>query len=104
MVAEGPDTVGVSWGPPPREVHNGIIIAYTLTCQPAELLTEAALSANYSASAGNYSLLSGFSPATTYNCSVFATTAGGNGPSAHQAVTLLDDGKNIFIIDSIIIS
>ena len=73
-------------------MRNGIIIAYTLICQPAEQPTAAALSANHPV-AGNYSL-SGLSPATTYNCSVFATTSGGNGPSALQAVTLLDDGIN----------
>ncbi len=87
-MATGPESVSASWGPPPLETQNGIITAYNLTCQPEGLVAD--LLAVYPA-AGNYSL-SGFSPATTYNCTVFAVTAGGSGPPATQAVTLFDDG------------
>ncbi len=92
ITATSSENITVSWDPPPRESQNGIIIAYTLTCQPQELAT--ALPVTYSA-AGNYSL-SGFRPATSYNCTVFAATAGGNGPIAFQVVTLLDEGNNYF--------
>lgn len=44
---------------------------------------------------GTYTL-NGFSPATTYNCSIFARTSGGTGPSLYQSVTLLDGGKKFF--------
>ena len=93
LFAMGPDSVGVSWDPPPLEAQNGNIIAYTLTCQPEELLE--ALPTTYP-TAGNYSL-SGFSPATTYNCTLYATSAGGSGPPALQTVTLFDDGMVITI-------
>lgn len=88
MIATGPVNVSVSWSPPPQEAQNGVITAYILTCQPEERVES--LPATYT-TAGNYRL-NGFSPATTYNCSVLATTASGSGPAAVQAVTLLDDG------------
>lgn len=89
MVAIGPDTIQASWDPPPQDARNGIILAYNLTCQPEVLTT--ALPTTYPA-AGIYRL-TGFSPATTYNCTIFASTAGGNGPPAIEVVTLLDDGN-----------
>ncbi len=89
VVATGPDSVAVSWSPPPLDAQNGIIIAYVLTCRPEGLVTS--LPATYTA-VGNYSLR-GFTPATTYNCTVFATTAGGSGPPAIQTLTLLDNGN-----------
>ena len=81
--------MNVSWGPPPLEAQNGIITAYILTCQPEENVE--ALPATYPV-AGNY-LINGFTPASTYTCSVYATTAGGSGPQVTQDITLLDDGK-----------
>lgn len=53
VVATSSDTVDVSWSPPPQDAQNGIIITYTLTCQPEEL--DASLPTTYPA-AGNYSL------------------------------------------------
>ena len=90
IVALGPESVRVSWGPPPQEAQNGIIIAYTLTCQPEEMMT---LPMTYPA-AGNY-ILNGFRPATSYNCTVLATTSGGSGPPALQTVTLPSGGMYI---------
>lgn len=90
IAATGPDSISVSWNPPPQQAWNGNITAYSLICQPEELV-EATFPVSYPAP-GSYSLR-GFSPATTYNCSVFASTAGGSGPSALQTVTLLDDGE-----------
>lgn len=90
MVATGPDSINVSWDPPPQQAQNGNITAYSLTCQPEDP-AQAMLPITYPAP-GSYNLR-GFSPATTYNCSVFASTAGGSGPSALQTVTLLDDGE-----------
>lgn len=95
VVATGSNSIEVSWGSPPLEAQNGIIISYSLTCQPEELVSTS-LPVAYSA-AGNYSL-SGFRPATTYNCTVVAATASGSGPPALQAITLLDDGNNYSIV------
>lgn len=89
MVATGAESVSVSWDPPPQDSQNGVIIAYTLTCQP----DVPSLPATFPA-ARNYSI-SSFTPSTTYNCSVTATTSAGSGPLAFQTVTLLDDGKFI---------
>lgn len=94
VVTTGSESISVSWGPPPPEAQNGIITSYNLSCQPEEDVFDS-LQATYS-TVGNYSLL-GFRPATTYNCSVFASTAGGSGPEALQTVTLLDDGNRNLI-------
>ena len=91
-MATGADRIMVSWDPPPLETQNGVITTYSLTCQPEELLL-ANHSVSYSAP-GAY-LLTGFSPAQTYSCSVYASTASGHGPPAVQTVTLLDDGEII---------
>lgn len=85
-MATGPESVIASWDPPPPEDQNGIITLYNLTCQSEEYV------AGTFPVEGSY-VLSGFRPATTYNCSVLAITAGGSGPPAVQIVTLLDDGK-----------
>ena len=93
ITATSSENITVSWDPPPRESQNGMITAYTLTCQPQEL--ETPLPVTYSA-AGTY-ILSGFRPATSYNCTIFAATAGGNGPTTYQVVTLLADGKTFLL-------
>ena len=87
-MAVGPDEIVATWAPPPLNTHNGIIVSYSLTCQRDQ---ELSIQATFP-SAGSYNL-SGFMPATTYNCTVFAATAVGSGPPAAQAVTLLDDGE-----------
>lgn len=97
-MATGPESITVSWDPPPTEAQNGIIISYTLSCQPESMAGN--FPAMYS-TAGNYSL-DGFTPATTYNCSVFASTAGGTGPAALQTVTLLDDGIIIITLCTVL--
>ena len=89
LVAVGPDSVGVSWDPPPLEAQNGNIIAYTLTCQPEELLE--VLPTTY-LTAGNYSL-SGFSPATTYNCTLYAMKH-----NYECAIVFLSLALNCFIV------
>lgn len=91
-MATGPNSINISWNPPPLQAQNGNITAYSFICQPEELV-QVTFPVPYLAP-GSYTL-SGFSPAMTYNCSVFASTAGGSGPSAIQAVTLLDDGETL---------
>ena len=93
MTAISPFSINVSWSPPPLEAQNGIITAYIFTCQPEENLE--ALPATYPIT-GNY-FITGFTPATTYNCLVYATTAGGSGPPATQDITLLDDGNSMLM-------
>ena len=94
-----PYSLRFSWSPPPEEAQNGVITSYTLTCQPEQLLTN--LPVTYSV-AGTYDI-SGFTPATVYNCSVYATTAGGNGPPALQFITTPDDGNCVLSLSGYII-
>ena len=49
------------------------------------------------AAAGSYTL-NGLSPATQYNCSVFASTSHGGGPTTTIEFTTPDDGTVISII------
>ena len=42
--------------------------------------------------AGTFTL-GGFTPATSYNCSIFAIISGGSGPVAYIIVTTLDDSE-----------
>ena len=86
-----PYTLRFSWNPPPEETQNGVITTYTLTCEPEETLPN--LPATYT-TAGTY-IIGGFNAATVYNCSVFAATAGGNGPPALQMITTPDDGTHL---------
>lgn len=75
-----------SWSPPAEENRNGVITGYTLTCEPdidaipAVFVTE-----------GNHTV-GGFTPATQYNCSVYASTNGGDGPPAVTLITTPEDG------------
>ena len=90
MVAvTSPYILRFSWEPPPVEAQNGVITAYTLTCQPDE--SGVNLPATYTGT-GPYTI-SGFSAGTVYNCSVYASTAGGNGPPALQTIITPDDGN-----------
>ena len=84
-----PYTLSFFWNPPPEETQNGVITSYTLSCQPEQALPS--LPVTYTA-AGTY-VISGFSAATLYNCSVFAATAGGSGPPALQMITTDDDSN-----------
>ena len=92
-LATSPVSIQFRWGPPPEDDHNGIINNYILNCQSKAETVPAIFPMNYSA-VGSYSI-SGFRPTATYNCSVYAVTAGGSGPSAIQAVTMPDDGRSV---------
>ena len=87
-----PHTLLFSWEEVPLEQQNGNITAYTLSCQP-DVVT---LPATYSLS-GRYSI-NGFSPATVYNCSVYASTAGGSGPSVVRFVATQHDGTYTYVL------
>ena len=75
-----------SWSPPVQALRNGVIIGYTLSCQP----NSHDLPATFN-SAGRYTL-PGFAPATQYICSIYASTSGGSGPHAYGMSTTLDEG------------
>ena len=94
MVAiASPYSLSFSWNPPPAETQNGVITSYTLTCQPDESVLN--LPATYTGT-GPYTITD-FSAGSVYNCSVYASTAGGSGPPALQSITTPDDGNWISI-------
>ena len=67
-------TVLFNWTPPPLAQQNGDLTDYTLTCAPV-------LSFNYGPEEVG-GIGEGFSPATRYTCTLVASTAIGDGPSA----------------------
>lgn len=83
----GPRTLEFSWSPPPEEERNGLISGYTLSCQPDSQGLPITVT-----SAGIYNV-SGFTPATLENCSIYAFTSIGPGPSSNHVVMTGEDGK-----------
>lgn len=70
ITAEGNSLV-LSWEPPPSGQRNGVIISYTLSCNPlGELILNSILGINL------YEL----NPNTLYSCRIAASTAVGIGP------------------------
>ena len=79
-----------SWSPPAPTLRNGVITGYTLSCVP-EAGRRNTISKQYT-TAGTFTL-GGFTPATSYNCSISASNSLGSGPAVYMVVTTLDDGK-----------
>ena len=84
-----------SWFPPALTLRNGVITGYSLSCVP-ETGVGNTISMQYTA-AGTFTL-GGFTPATSYNCSISASNSQGSGPAAHVDVTTLDDGENTMLL------
>ena len=82
----GSRTVELSWSAPIEEDQNGVITSYYLSCEP-ELNGLPAVLEN----PGSYPF-TGLTPATEYNCIVYASTAVGDGPSMVTSFTTLEDG------------
>ena len=79
-----------SWSPPSLNGRNGVITGYSLSC-----VSEGggnSISMQYTA-AGTFTL-AGFTPATSYNCSISASNSQGSGPATHRVVNTLDDGRS----------
>ena len=79
-----------SWSPPAPTERNGIITGYSLSCVP-EVGEGTTISMQYTA-AGTFTL-GGFTPFTSYNCSISASNSQGSGPAIYMLVTTLDDGE-----------
>ena len=80
----------MSWDLPVFIPHNGVITGYFLSCVP-EAGGGNSISKQYTA-AGTFTL-GGFTPATSYNCSISSNNSQGRGPTMYVVVTTLDDGK-----------
>ena len=81
----GARNITFSWDSPEPHLRNGIIVHYNLVCEPRppETIQEAGMVT-----------LSGFTPITSYNCSVSASNSAGEGPPAYDDVTTDDDSKS----------
>ena len=79
-----------SWSPPASNLQHGMITGYFLSCVPAN--GGNSISMQYTAS-GTFTL-GGFAPATSYNCSIFASNSQGSGPATYMIVTTQDDGEH----------
>ena len=87
-----------SWSPPSPTLHNGVITGYFLSCVPEAGGGGSSISMQYTA-AGTFTLR-GFTPATSYNCSISASNVWGNGPVAYRMVSTLADCKHCFEDDA----
>ena len=83
----GQRLVVFSWSPPPVTLRNGFITSYTLSCSPSPS------SHPQSPSQSAPLTVAGFSPDTSYSCSVVASNSVGSGPPANITFTTLQDRK-----------
>ena len=72
------------WSPPPVTERNGVITSYTLSCSPSPS------SLPQFPSSGPLTV-AGFSPHTSYSCSLVASNTQGSGPPAPTSFTTLED-------------
>ena len=70
-----PDQVMFSWSPPREELRNGVIQSYLISCIAVGREEEPIISTV----TGEVETVSGFTPATRYNCSLAARTSVGYG-------------------------
>ena len=84
-VVSGQRQVVFSWSSPPVTQHNELITSYTLSCSPSPS------SLPQSPSQSGPLTVAGFSPDTSYSCSVVANNGLGSGPPAHTTFTTLQD-------------
>ena len=86
-VSAGARSITFMWEAPESRLQNGIILSYTIFCDPRPSSQLAPVDEAGSAT------LSGFSPLTSYKCSVSARNSAGNGPLTYDDVTTGDDSK-----------
>ena len=89
-VVAGQRQVHFSWSPPPVTQQNGLITNYNLSCSPSPS------SLPQSPSQSGPLTVAGFSPDTSYSCSVVANNGVGSGPPAHITFSTQQDSKNIY--------
>ena len=82
----GQRQVVFSWSTPPLTP----VTSYTLSCSPSPS------SLPQSPSQAGHLTVAGFSPDSSYSCSVVATNSQGSGPPSHTNFTTLQDCKSLF--------
>ena len=81
-----------SWSTPAPTLRNGVITTYSLSCVPeAAAHGRDTITMQYTA-AGTFTL-GGFTPATSYNCSISARNGQGSGPTTYLINTTLEARK-----------
>ena len=80
-----------SWSLPASTLQHGMITGYFLSCVPVN--GGSSISMQYTVPAGTFTL-GGFTPATSYNCSISASNSQGTGPATYMIVTIPDDGEH----------
>ena len=88
----GQRQVNFSWSPPPVTQRNGVITSYTLSCSPSPF------SLPQSPSQSGTLTVAGFSPDTSYTCSLVASNSQGSGPAANTSFTTLAVCKTVMCI------
>ena len=87
VTQRGARSITFSWSSPAPTLGNAVITGYSLSC-----VSEGnSISMQYTA-AGTFTL-GGFTPATSYNCSVSASNSQGSGPTAYLINTTLEARK-----------
>ena len=76
----GEREVVFSWSPPPVTERNGVITSYTLSCSPSPSFLP------QFPSSGPLTV-TGFSPHTSYSCSLVASNTQGSGP--HELISFI---------------
>jgi len=89
VVFPGARSITFSWAPPNPTERNGVITVYSVSCTPQTGVES--ISMQYT-QAGTFSL-EGFTPATMYSCSIFASNRQGDGPVASKIIHTQNDGK-----------
>ena len=92
VAAAGERQVTFSWSPPPVALRNGVITSYTLSCFPS------LSSLPQSPSQPGPLTVAGFSPDTSYSCSVVASNSQGSGPPANTSFRTLEDCESIILL------
>ena len=85
VAVAGERQVNFSWSPPSVALRNGVITSYTLSCSPSPS------SLPQSPSQSGPLPVAGFSPDTSYSCSVLASNSVGSGPPVNITFTTLQD-------------
>ena len=89
-VSPGVRNMTFSWSPPAPTERNGVITGYSLSCVP-EAGGGNTISMQYTV-AGTFTL-GGFTPFTSYNCSISASNSRGSGPMIFYINTTLEACK-----------
>ena len=90
-VTPGARNMTFSWSPPSPTLRNGVITGYFLSCVPEAGGGRNTISMQYIAP-GTFTL-GGFTPDTSYNCSIFANNSQGHGPATYLISTTLEACK-----------